>query len=207
MNAIVQILTEIIPREREQRIKRIWLLAGLVGATLALSFGILMLLLRVQALLSRPLEDYAPYAYLGAFVITVLNSSTILFPGPGMALVVAAASRWDPVWIAVAASIGGSLGELTGYLVGRAGKNVIIAEQSTLYQKAEKWMRSRGGWVVTFLAGVPLTPFDVVGIVAGGLRFPVGKFLLFCWLGRLPRTFVEVFFGASLLKYLLEALK
>ncbi len=201
MNGIVEILTAIIPRERDRRLKRIWLLLGLVAAMLALSFMVLMLTVKLQGLLRRPLQEYALYAYVGVFIITTLNSATIIFPAPGMALVLSAASTWNPIWIALAASLGGSLGELTGYLVGRAGKNVVIPEQSAVYQRAEGWMRQHGAWVISFLAGVPLAPFDIVGLVAGGLRYPVGKFLLFCWFGRIPRTFVEVYFGASLLRW------
>ncbi|MBI4330023.1 MAG: VTT domain-containing protein [Chloroflexi bacterium] len=206
MNGIVEILSEMIPKERDRKIRTVWFLLALVGATLVVSFLVLLLIVRLQPLLSRPLQEYALYAYLGVFFITVLNSSTIIFPAPGMALVLAAASRWDPVWIAIAASMGGSLGELTGYLIGRAGKTVIVADQSEVYKRAERWMRHYGAWVVSFLAGIPLMPFDIVGLVAGGLKYPVGKFLLFCWFGRIPRTFVEVFGGAMLLKWVLHFL-
>ncbi len=201
-----QILAAFIPREREKRARKIWLLAGLAAGTLALSFLVFLLLGRLQVLLARPLQAYALLAYVGVFVVTLLSSATILFPAPGIILVLAAAAKWNWAWVALAASVGGALGEITGYLVGRAGKNVVVTEQSFVYQKAEEWMRAHGAWVITLLSGVPLAPFDIVGIVAGGLRYPVRKFLLFCFLGRLPRTFIEVYFAGGLIRWLFHFL-
>lgn len=206
MNGFVEILSELIPKERDKRVRRIWMLVGLVLFTLAVSFGMMLLMKRLQGVLASPLKEYALYAYLGVFVITTLNSATIVFPTPGMALVLAAANSWNPFIIAIVASIGGTLGEVTGYLVGRAGKNVILPDQSKTYKRAEEWTKSHGGWVFSLLAGVPLVPFDIVGIMAGGLKYPVGKFLLFCWFGRIPRTFIEVFFGAQLLRWVFQFL-
>jgi uncharacterized membrane protein YdjX (TVP38/TMEM64 family) len=204
MNKIGAIFLDVIPRDKASRARRIWYLAGFTAAVLVMSFLILLATVKLQTYLNRPLREYAVYAYIGVFVLTFLNSCTVIFPAPGMALVLAAASKWNPALVAVAAAIGGSLGEITGYYVGRAGKSVLVSEQSEIYKRAKRWMRRYGGWVVTFLAMVPLAPFDIVGIVAGGLKFPLGKFLLFAFLGRLPRTFVEVYFGRGLLHIMLR---
>lgn len=201
MNGFVEMISDLIPKERDQRVKRIWMLVGLVLGTLAVSFAMMILIKRLQGVLASPLKEYALYAYAGVFFITVLNSATIIFPTPGMALVLAAANNWNPFIIAIVASIGGTLGEVTAYWVGRAGKNVILPEQSKTYKRAEEWTDRHGGWMFSLLAGVPLMPFDIVGLMAGGLKYPVGKFLLFCWFGRIPRTFIEVFFGAQLLRW------
>ncbi len=202
MNGFVEMISDLIPKERDQRVKRIWMLIGLVVGTLAVSFAMMILIKRLQGVLASPLKEYALYAYGGVFFITVLNSATIIFPTPGMALVLAAANNWNPFIIAIVASIGGTLGEVTAYWVGRAGKNVILPDQSKTYKRAEEWTDRHGGWMFSLLAGVPLMPFDIVGLMAGGLKYPVGKFLFFCWLGRIPRTFIEVFFGAQLLRWI-----
>ncbi len=203
---INKIYSEVIVNKGKDKSKKIWFLVVLFGVTLTLSFIVLLAIVKLQGYLTTPLQEYAIYAYIGAFFISLLSSSTVIFPAPGMALVLAAASKWNPAWIALAASIGGSLGEIGAYYVGRAGKSVLISEQSELYKRAERWMHRYGGWIVTFIAMVPISPFDVVGLVAGALRFPVGKFLFHCWLGRLPRTFVEVYFGATLLRLIFPSL-
>ena len=43
---------------------------------------------------------------------------------------------------------------------------------------------------------------DLAGIAAGALRFPFRKFLLACFAGRLPRSFIEAYLGWWILPHL-----
>ena len=117
---------------------------------------------------------------------------------------VIAAAIWNTALIALVASIGGALGESTGYLLGYAGRAVIAPEQLQRYQVAEKWMKRRGGLAIFLFAFFPFLIFDFVGIAAGVFRYPLRKFLLFCWAGRLPRSFIECYAGATILEFVLR---
>ena len=112
----------------------------------------------------------------------------------------------NPPLVALVASIGGTLGEISGYLVGYGGRAFIAPDQSERYQMAERWMQRRGGFAIFLFALVPFFIFDFVGIAAGVFRYPVKKFLLYAWLGRLPRSFIEVYVGSSLLDAIMDHL-
>ncbi len=152
------------------------------------------------------LERYAEYGYLAVFLVTFISSLSVVLPLPGTVLVIAAAAIWNPVLVALVASIGGTLGELSGYAVGYGGRAIIAPEHTERYRVAESWMQRRGGFAIFLFALVPFLIFDFVGIAAGVFRYPVKRFLLYAWLGRFPRSLIEVYVGVPLLEYLAEHL-
>jgi membrane protein YqaA with SNARE-associated domain len=83
--------------------------------------------------------------------------------------------------VGLAGGAGAALGEITGYMVGFSGRGV--AERSRLYHRLVGWMERWGMLTVLVFSLVPFF-FDLVGIIAGALRFPLWKFVLCCWLGR-----------------------
>lgn len=145
------------------------------------------------------LREYDLLAYLIVFAVTFLASCTIVLPAPGAAIVITAASIWNPVIVALVASVGSTLGEITGYYAGYVGKKIIINEQQPAYKRAVSWMNRYGIWTVLVLAAIPLIVFDIIGLVAGALRLPLWKFLLACWAGRIPKSFMEAYIGAGLI--------
>ncbi|MFC1968714.1 YqaA family protein [Chloroflexota bacterium] len=180
--------------------------AAFIIGSLLLSLGLVRLLFLFEGYLKRPLEDFALYAYLVVFIVSMLSSATIIFPAPGVAILMAAAARWNPAWVALAASVGGTLGEVTAYYVGYWGSGVISRARSEAYERATVWMR-RYGWVaLSVFAFVPFFIFDLVGIAAGALRFPLWKFFLACYAGRLPRAFLEAYLGFQLFPFIFPTL-
>jgi len=139
------------------------------------------------------LKQFAQYGYLGVFLVTLVSSLTVLLPLPGTVVVLAAADIWNPPLIALVAGVGGALGEISGYIVGYGGRAFIAPEQTERYQEAERWMKRRGGLAIFLFALLPFLIFDFVGIAAGVFRYPLKKFLFFTLLGRLPRSFIEVY--------------
>ena len=149
-----------------------------------------------------PLRQHAIWAYLAVLVMTFLSSCTIIFPVPGTAVVMTAAAIWNPVIVAIVASIGASLGEITGYWAGRVGENIINLDNQAAYQRAVKWMNRYGTWAIFFIALIPVILFDIIGLAAGALKHPLWKFLLACWGGRLPRSFLEAYVGAGIIPFI-----
>jgi len=87
-------------------------LIGLIG----LSFGLAYLLQDLGARFHLPLYELAWLSYLSILGITLVCNFTIIAPVPvATAIMIAVATRWNPVMVALAASIGGTLGELSGY--------------------------------------------------------------------------------------------
>ena len=138
--------------------------------------------------------EFKEYKYLGAFLVGLITSITVIFPIPGIAAIVAIALDPSLNWalVALAAAVGGSIGESTAYLAGYGGTAVIAPEHSTWYKRAENWM-GRYGSATIFIFSITWLPFDIVGIAAGALRFPFWKFLLATLAGRLPRSLLECY--------------
>ncbi|MCK4724113.1 MAG: VTT domain-containing protein [Dehalococcoidia bacterium] len=163
--------------------------------------AVLCLLILPAMLIIRglDLESIAGYGYTGVFLATFLSTACIFFPAPGFVVVVVAAALFNPIWVALAATAGGALGEFTSYLVGYWGRAVIDLERRQRYKRAENWMMRYGGVAVFLFALVPGLIFDLIAIAAGAVRFPFWKFLLASFAGRLPRSFLEAYLGWMIL--------
>ncbi len=126
--------------------------------------------------------EFKDYGYLGAFLISLTLNATIILP-VGNFLILAALGAVLPSAIAVglAGGAGAAIGEITGYMAGYSGRGVV--EKSRLYLRLAGWLR-RWGVIAIFVFSLVPFFFDLVGIAAGALRFPLWKFVLVCWLSR-----------------------
>lgn len=182
-----------------------WFRATAYGVILiGLSIGLAYLLMRLAAQFDISQAKFAPLAYLIVFGSTLVMNTTIIVPVPiATAIMMAAALQWNLVLISLAASIGGSLGELSGYYAGLLGKKVIAAESIVGYERIATWMGRYGPLTIFLLAFIPFMPFDIGGIIAGGSRMPVWKFLLPCWAGKFPKYILLCYaFKIGILQFL-----
>lgn len=172
-------------------------------ALIVLSFGLMWLLQEAVTLLHLPLDEFAGLAYLNVFFSTLVCNLTILVPVPvGTPILVATATRWNPVMVALAASIGGTLGELSGYYAGYLGKRIAVNEQAMGHSVAREWLNRYGIWAILFLAFQPVIPFDIAGLVAGAAKMPVYKFLPALWAGKFPKYVILCYSGVELINLL-----
>ena len=139
--------------------------------------------------------------YFGVFLLSLMGSASILIPIPGIAAVCAGASLLGlfPLWVAIVASVAEALGELSGYLLGYSGRG--IAQNVRIYPRVERWME-RQGWLALLLASsIPNPLFDLIGVAAGTLRYPVPQFLVSVWAGKLIKSMTiayACFYGIEL---------
>ena len=135
------------------------------------------------------------YGYLGAFLIALITSATIILPMPGIVLIAAlsTAPQYNPLMIGLAAGAGSALGEITGYMAGYSGQ--LVFESSGTYRQLETWMKRRGAIVIFILSFVPNPLFDLAGGSAGVLRYPLWRFLTACFLGKTLRYILVACFG------------
>jgi len=174
---------------RDRIVSRRWFQVSAFVLVLALS-----LFLLVYGRAHLDFEHFLRYGYLGVFAVS-LSCVTILFPLPFEAVVVAAGAALDPFWVGIAASVGSTIGELSSYLVGFLGRKVAWGQYVAKYERAESWLNRYGFLAVFLFALLPVLVFDVLGIVAGSFRFPLWKFILACWIGKVIRSLAEAYFG------------
>lgn len=132
---------------------------------------------------------------MGIFLITFLAYATVILPAPGIAVVFTWGSVFHPIGIAIAASAGAALGEITGYLAGFSGQAVI--EKTTVYDRVTTFMEKNGGLTIMILALIPNPFFDLAGVAAGATKIPLPKFLLWCWMGELIKMMFFAYAGAT----------
>jgi len=140
------------------------------------------------------LAELQGFGYLGVFVVAVLGNATIILPVPGLAFVFAGGGVLNPLLVGLIAGVGEPLGELTGYLAGYGGSAVV--EDRERYERIRRWMERRGFLTLLVLAAIPNPLFDLAGIAAGMLRYPVPKFLLACWLGKTFKALLIAYLGS-----------
>jgi len=126
--------------------------------------------------------EFAAYGYPGIFLVALLANATVLLPAPGVAIIYAMGSVFNPIGVALAAGTGAAIGELSGYLAGFSGQAVI--DRGDIYQRIHPWVEKYGGWAILVLSAIPNPFFDIAGIAAGMTKMPVRTFLLFTWIGQ-----------------------
>lgn len=139
-------------------------------------------------------EDFAAYGYPGIFLVAMLANATVFLPAPGVAVVFAMGSIFNPIGVALAAGTGGALGELSGYLAGFSGQAVV--ERTDVYERISPWIEKYGGWAILVLSAIPNPFFDIAGVAAGMAKMKFGRFLFFCWIGQLIKMAMFAYAGA-----------
>lgn len=118
------------------------------------------------------------FGYLAVFLTSLLGSASLFVPIPGWAILAAAGAVLSPVLVGLAAGAGSALGELTGYLFGRAA----LARWNGHW--VISWTRHRTALMLFLLSLVPNPLFDVAGVCAGAIRYPLWRFLLVVGVGK-----------------------
>jgi len=127
-------------------------------------------------------EKVGNWGYLGVFIVTFVATASFILPIPYLLIVARAGMYLNPMVLTLVAGLAGALGELTGYIVGVSGRDLIA--RGKWFDKANYLMVTYGFWCVAFFAFVPNPFFDAIGFAAGVLRYPLWKFVLACFLGK-----------------------
>ena len=147
------------------------------------------------------------FGLIGAFIISLTSSATVVLPAPGILIILSMAEIIDPWRLGVVTGIGGGLGGGTAYLAGALGRNAM-GESSRIKQRITDLFDSRWGVVLLFMGNlIPFAPGDAISAIAGISRFPLPAFFIYvitasiikmialCWLGRLAPNIAATFLG------------
>lgn len=135
--------------------------------------------------------------YPGIFLLSVLSNATLILPVPGVLFTSAMGAVFNPWLVGLVAGTGATLGEITGYLAGFSGQAVI--ENRKWYDRVTSWMKRYGDITILVLALVPNPVFDIAGMVAGALKMPLWRYLLFSWIGKTIKMILFAVGGKEIL--------
>ena len=141
------------------------------------------------------IAELGNFGYLGAFLVSLISSATVVLPVPGLLVLFALGASLNPVLVGLIWAVGGILGEVTGFMVGYGGRE-MVQSRGRLYTRVESWMRRWGAWAILAIAAIPLPLFDIAGMVAGAVGYPLWKFLLVGWVGKSIKSVALVVAGA-----------
>jgi membrane protein YqaA with SNARE-associated domain len=150
------------------------------------------------------------YGYLGIFLISLFGAMSIFVPIPYTVVIfiLGGLQTFNPLLIAVAAGVGSTIGEFSGYLIGAGGRKVISDRYKKKMNFLVKLFNKYGAVVIFIFALTPL-PDDLLFIPLGVLRYSllrafvpalIGKFLsnlIIAYSGRLSLEIVKNIFGVE----------
>ena len=152
----------------------------------------------VVVLYKDQLERLESLGVFGIFLINLLGSAVPIVPLPGIVSVFAGGTLYSPGSVAIAATLGGVFGDMLGFLFGVSGRKVFLRQHHVFYDKLVGFMKKYGAVTIFLFACIPNPIFDTIGIVAGILKYPVSKFFMWLFVGRLVRNLFLAYFGAQL---------
>ena len=148
------------------------------------------------------------YGYLGIFVISLLGALSIFFPIPYTVVIFAlggleigGAWVFEPLWIAVAAGLGSSIGEFSGYMLGLGGRRAIIGR----YKKKMEFLVKafdKFGPIMIFLFALTPFPDDLLFIPLGVMRYSVVRAFIPALAGKLLMNFIIAYSGRLSIEFL-----
>ena len=174
---------------------------ALLILALALIGGVSALLL-----LSGSLSDIESLGYPGVFLLSFLGSFAMVLPVPGLIAVCGAGGiELNPLLVGLLSGTGETIGEISGYGLGYSGRGVFENSRFRgIIDKLEVWMKRRGTLVLFLVSVIPNPVFDLVGIAAGGARFPVARFFGIVFVGKTLKGVLVAstcFYGVTLMPW------
>lgn len=153
------------------------------------------------------LELIKEYGALGVLMGMFLESSVLPIPSE-FVLVGAGAMQIPVLTIIIFGSIGSTLGSAIGYSIGRYGGRPFIEAYGKYFlitpgklEAAEKWVERYGAFAVFISRLIPFIPFKVFSISAGIIRMSFIPFLIYTFLGMIPRSLVLASIGKTIMLY------
>ena len=174
--------------------RRHYVLLSVISALIVFSVAIYFL--------SGLLGDVETYGYLGVFLISAMASAVIIIPIPAIAIVFGMGAVLNPWLVGLMAGLGEPIGELVAYMAGYSGR--MAMENRGFYIRLSKWMERRGSLVLFLFSAIPNWFFDIVGVAAGALRYPLWKYILVVFLGKTVKGWMVAFAGYWTLRLLLQ---
>lgn len=143
--------------------------------------------------LATNLGPYGPFIYIVLIALTVVVSQL-----PGVPLVFAAGALWGPLTAGLYSVIGGFIGGMIAYYLGRTlGRSGMKA----LTGKVIYFDQERGERYLALLVFVtrllPILSFDVISYAAGLTGLSALRYALATFAGMVPSTFFLAYVGAT----------
>jgi membrane protein YqaA with SNARE-associated domain len=142
---------------------------------------------------------FTSFAYVGAFIVTLLANALIVIPIPYVPIVAHIGATAELPWLVVVlGALGSVLGESVAFVAGRAELGLV--SEHPVYRRLHRVaQRPVLAGVLIFAWAAPPNPlFDVGGLAAGAVGVPYRVFFIAVFAARLIRLAAIVWLGTML---------
>lgn len=141
------------------------------------------------------LYDFAlQYGYAGVFTASLVGSLVPFLPVPYLVIVILLSSKLDPMMLGLVAGIGGSLGKITSYSLGRGGYSIFQPKTRRNMDALRSLVGKYGDLGVFLFAASPL-PDDIYLIPIGMMKFPFWRFIIANTAGKIVLSVAVAYFS------------
>lgn len=152
--------------------------------------------------LFRQLEIYAvKNGYWGVFLLSLAGSAIPFLPLPYLFIVVILSGVLDPFMLGLVSGLGGALGKITSYLLGRLGYRFLGQEKRRSMDALNRLIGKYGAIGVFIFALTPL-PDDVYYIPIGMTRYSFAKFMVYSTAGKVLLAIIVAYLGHTYMEVL-----
>jgi membrane protein YqaA with SNARE-associated domain len=163
--------------------------------------GIVFLLAFNIAVYFAPIDysAFTSFAYVGAFIVTLLANALIVIPIPYVPIVAHIGATAELPWLVVLlGALGSVLGESVAFVAGRAELGLV--SEHPIYRRLHRVAeRPFLAGALIFVWATPPNPlFDIGGLAAGAVGVPYRVFFVAVFAARVVRLAAIVWLGTAL---------
>lgn len=165
----------------------------------AVLFLLSALLFFLPLYLKLDLEALKSFGIFSIAILNFISSSTLFFPTPGLLVTGIGGALYNPILVALGSSVGSTLGESVGFVFGHSGRKITHPHDHTFMNSLYRMIHHKhGSLLIILLAFIPNPFFDAVGILAGLALYPLRRFLMLVFVGRLARDLIVAYVGSTI---------
>lgn len=138
------------------------------------------------------------WAYIGVFAATLIGAAVFILPTPVFVLVFILAAPqfgFDPFLLGIAGGLGASIGEMSSWLIGHAGKKVFLKKYKKKLAEIEASFHKYHPFVIIFVFSASPLPIDIVGAFCGVVGYSWKKVYPPMLLGKLVKYWFIAYAG------------
>jgi membrane protein YqaA with SNARE-associated domain len=134
------------------------------------------------------------YGYFGAFLASLIGNLTVIIPTPYAFVITALGTSLNPLILGIVCGLGATLGEISAYIIGRAGRVALNDEQKNRVNIVNKLLDKYGAWILIVFAITPL-PDDILLLPMGVMKYDVKTILVTLLIGKTMLALVLAYAG------------
>ncbi len=140
-------------------------------------------------------DELGGWGYLGAFFISLISGATIIFPSPGIILVMHMAYSLDWFFLGLITGVAGGFGGATAYLFGVVSRGQMY--RGVIGRLIDRMFGTKMGIILLIFTNlIPFAGGDALSMAAGVSKFPFRRYLTYVTVATTVRMLLLTYIGS-----------